>query len=197
MPSHYLNQCCVIVNWTLNNILQWNFNQNKNIFFHKNTSETIVCEMAAILFGGGGGRWVNRYWGLDYLFPWQNRSYDQLSLCVKFEMQDYSPSFADSAYSMQWYFIDDRWTAHIYIFVSGTKCSCVRYKIIINGSCTLEWWWDLPSITKLMEFWLKINFQCIPNICFLAIHWILVKHNQSGRSPKVVALFLLQTLVAI
>ena len=135
---------------------------------------------------GGGGRWVNRYWGMDYLFPWQNRSYDQLSLCVKFDsmpggfqMQDYSPSFADSAYSVQWYFIDDRWTAHIYIFVSGTKCSCFRHKIIINGICTLVWWWDLPSITKLMEFWLKINFQCIPYICFLAIHWLLVKHSTS------------------
>ena len=27
-PSHYLNQCCNVVNWTLRNKLQWNFNQN-------------------------------------------------------------------------------------------------------------------------------------------------------------------------
>ena len=26
-PSHYLNQCLGIVNWTLRNTLQWNFNQ--------------------------------------------------------------------------------------------------------------------------------------------------------------------------
>ena len=25
---HYLNQCCVIVDWTFGNKLQWNFNQN-------------------------------------------------------------------------------------------------------------------------------------------------------------------------
>ena len=28
MPSHHLNQCWVIVNWTLRNKLQWNCNQN-------------------------------------------------------------------------------------------------------------------------------------------------------------------------
>ena len=34
-PSHYLNQCWNIVNWTLSNKLQWNFNRNSNIFFKK------------------------------------------------------------------------------------------------------------------------------------------------------------------
>ena len=34
------------------NKLQWNFNQNTNIFFHKNASQIIVCEMAAILSRG-------------------------------------------------------------------------------------------------------------------------------------------------
>ena len=48
-PSHYLNQCWVIVNWTLGNKLQWNFNQNAQLFIHENASENIVCERAAIL----------------------------------------------------------------------------------------------------------------------------------------------------
>ena len=30
--------------------LQWDFNQNANIFIHENAFENIVCEMAAILF---------------------------------------------------------------------------------------------------------------------------------------------------
>ena len=47
-PSHYLNQCWNIVNWTLGNKLQWHFNLNSNIFIHENGSES-VCEMAAIL----------------------------------------------------------------------------------------------------------------------------------------------------
>ena len=33
----------------LKNKLKWNFNQNTKIFIHENTSENIVCEMAAIL----------------------------------------------------------------------------------------------------------------------------------------------------
>ena len=47
--SHYLNQCRVIVNLTLRNKRQWNFNQNTNIFIDENASENIVCEIAAIL----------------------------------------------------------------------------------------------------------------------------------------------------
>ena len=56
MPSHFLNQCWVIVNWTLGNHLQLNFNQNTKIFIHENVCENIICEMVAILFRE---RWVN------------------------------------------------------------------------------------------------------------------------------------------
>ena len=47
-PSHYLNQCWYIVNWTLRNKLQWNFNRNSNIFFQKNALENVVCLIASI-----------------------------------------------------------------------------------------------------------------------------------------------------
>ena len=55
-PSHYINQCCVIVNWNLRNKLQWNVNQNTKHFIHENSSENIVCEMEAIV---SGRRWIN------------------------------------------------------------------------------------------------------------------------------------------
>ena len=55
-PSHYLNQCWVIVNLTIRNKLKWNFNQNTKLFISKNASENIVCKMAAIL---PKGKWVN------------------------------------------------------------------------------------------------------------------------------------------
>ena len=42
-PSHYLNQCWNIVDWTLENKLQWNFNRNIKIFIHENVFENIVC----------------------------------------------------------------------------------------------------------------------------------------------------------
>ena len=40
----------LIVNWTRRNKLQWKFNRYSNIFIHENAIESIVCEMAAILF---------------------------------------------------------------------------------------------------------------------------------------------------
>ena len=39
VPSHYLNQCWVIVNGTLRNKLQWNSNQNTKVFIHENASQ--------------------------------------------------------------------------------------------------------------------------------------------------------------
>ena len=47
MPSHYLNQCSIVVNWTLKNKLHSNCIRNPNIFIHAN--ETILSR----------GRWVN------------------------------------------------------------------------------------------------------------------------------------------
>ena len=47
-PSHYLNQCCNIVNWNLRNKLQWNLNRNSNTFIQENAFEIVVCETAAI-----------------------------------------------------------------------------------------------------------------------------------------------------
>ena len=35
---------------TLSNKHQWNFNQNYNIFFQENAFESVVCEVAAILY---------------------------------------------------------------------------------------------------------------------------------------------------
>ena len=40
-PSHYLNQCCNIVNWTLRNKFQWHLNRN--------ALKNVVWKMAAIL----------------------------------------------------------------------------------------------------------------------------------------------------
>ena len=49
-PSHYLNQCWNIVNWTSRNKLQWNSNRNSYIFIQENALENVICEMASILF---------------------------------------------------------------------------------------------------------------------------------------------------
>ena len=47
--SHYLIQCWDIVNWTLRNKLQWNFNRNSKIFIQENAFKNVIWKMAAIL----------------------------------------------------------------------------------------------------------------------------------------------------
>ena len=47
--DNHLNQCWNIVNCTLRNKLQWNFNWNSNMFIQENALENVVCEMASIL----------------------------------------------------------------------------------------------------------------------------------------------------
>ena len=44
-----------MVNWTLRNKLQWNFNENTKLFIQENASENIICEKVVIL---SKGRWV-------------------------------------------------------------------------------------------------------------------------------------------
>ena len=58
-PSHYLNQCCLIVNWTLRNKPQCNSNGNTKLFIHKNAFGNVVCE--------SGGHFV--YWEMSNYIP--------------------------------------------------------------------------------------------------------------------------------
>ena len=49
MPSHYLNQCRNIINWTPRNKFQWHFDWNSYIFIQENESEDIIWKMTAVL----------------------------------------------------------------------------------------------------------------------------------------------------
>ena len=49
--TNVLNQCWVIANWNFRNKFMWYFNQNTKLFIHKNATENILCETAAILSG--------------------------------------------------------------------------------------------------------------------------------------------------
>ena len=75
-PSHYLSQWWVIVKWTPRNKPQWNFNQNTKSSIHENTSENIVCEMAAIWSRGRLVDWyltsvcLQRYPAYHPPLPW-------------------------------------------------------------------------------------------------------------------------------
>ena len=71
MPSHYLNQCWLIVDWTLGNKFQWNVNQNTIILKIENVFEKVICKMATILslpqsskelfYGPPCGLWID-FW---------------------------------------------------------------------------------------------------------------------------------------
>ena len=57
MPSHYydLKQCWDIVKWTLRNKLQWNFNQNTELFIHEKSNNHLQNGSHFVQ-----GRWVNQ-----------------------------------------------------------------------------------------------------------------------------------------
>ena len=52
-PSHYLNQCWLIVNWTPVNKFQWNLNRNSIIFVQENAFENVVCQNGGHFVQGG------------------------------------------------------------------------------------------------------------------------------------------------
>ena len=74
-PSHYQNQCWVIVNWALRNKLQWNWNQNTKLFIHENAYEYIFSEMAAIL---PRWRWVKNAESRTNWVPFCNHTWKSI-----------------------------------------------------------------------------------------------------------------------
>ena len=90
MPSHYLNQCWNIVNWTLRNKRHWNLNQNLYIFIQENGFENVVWKMAAIL---------SRPQCVNTLWPEQNYKHfgDDNFRCI---------SLNENAWICQEYFIE-------------------------------------------------------------------------------------------
>ena len=57
--SHDLNQCWIIVDWTVGNKRQWNLNQNSSICIQENAFKNVVWKkMAAIL---SRPQWVKRF----------------------------------------------------------------------------------------------------------------------------------------
>ena len=71
--SQYLNQHWSIVNWTLRNKIQRNFNRNSNIFIQQNAHETVICDMVSIL---SQPQWVNAH------SVWSSNSLDAQSATV-------------------------------------------------------------------------------------------------------------------
>ena len=135
MPSHYVNHRWVIVNWTLRNKLQWKFNENIKLFIHENASENIVCEMAAILSGGGGG-WVNPA-ALLGSYRFLSTVCDKIRPVWKSEKQVYD--FLEKSFDM-------------WAFIKGLV-SC------LSDPKRVKWWFWFPSIGQ------NLGHSCIATYC--------------------------------
>ena len=65
-PSHYLDRCWVIDNWTLGNIYQWNCNQNTKLFIGSHFADKLKWPLKALvtrkLKGCLNCRLPKRYW---------------------------------------------------------------------------------------------------------------------------------------
>ena len=111
----YLNQCCVIVNWTLRNKLQWNFNRNTKLLIHDNAFDNIVWEMAAIL---SRERWVKGSHCIsDFIYLQQGEGSAIL-------IQGIKPNANKVG---QW--MDDYWYEHKYFICERGKSSLIQLSI--------------------------------------------------------------------
>ena len=52
-------KCMLLVNWTIRNTFQWNFNRNPHIFIQENAAENVVWKMAGILSRLQCVKWQN------------------------------------------------------------------------------------------------------------------------------------------
>ena len=135
MTSHYLNQCLVIVNWTLSNKLQLNFNQNTKFFILENTSVNVICEMAEIL---SRRRWVDssppgqnlRHFALIRTIQYRSIAITHLCSLHNWEhcngilMHDHHKS--DITLHLWFYLLRYLTISVVYSCVSVVVCVCVR-----------------------------------------------------------------------
>ena len=71
-PNHYLNQCWIIVSWTLGNKLQWNFNQNNIIFFEEIAFETSSAKWLPFCLGPSVLTLTRRHSNHDDVIKWKH-----------------------------------------------------------------------------------------------------------------------------
>ena len=135
MPSHYLTQRWVIVNWKLRNKLQWIFNQNVKLFIHENVSENVICEKAAIL---SRGRWVNLF-SCGIILCWRQEhdlfTADVLSFLVSI------------VWNWRWLLLTDLWLAHLKLLIVCFNVHVWDNNLCFNLSCVgwfikpfMAWW---------------------------------------------------------
>ena len=160
-PSHYLNQCCIIINWTLGNKPQWNSNWNTKCFIHDNSFENVFCEMAAIL---SRGRWVKAWMsirsnrkkiGCNYLSIYYIKHWFSWSLLVNRQGHWYC-SIRYIQYGI--YFHELSIEINNIDITINKKTSHISSHYLIQ--CRLPVYKILQNKTTVMELMLHIIYQC-------------------------------------
>ena len=100
-PSHFLSQCWNVVNWTLRNKLQWNFNQNSCIFIKENAFHNVVCKIAPILFRPQCVKMCSFYFNLYHSHM---KLYIHV-MCLTFSY-DYNDNYRVSLQGVCWLFLN-------------------------------------------------------------------------------------------
>ena len=94
--AHVLNQCWLVVNWTLTNKLHWNLNQNPMVFVEVKTFETVFCKLATIFSRlQSANRDVHgcRYMGCNW---WRTDCWDHSKVPIMISITiGYSPLIVD------------------------------------------------------------------------------------------------------
>ena len=132
-PSHYPNQCWLIVNWKPGNKHQWNLNRNFIIFIQENTFEIVV--------GQNGGHFVHGGWGKNFsamatllrlwyhiIRPWTISVYilsSQESLAISVGYWSFpTPTLSPPIYTCIY--------IYIYIYVCVCVCMCVYVCVCVR-----------------------------------------------------------------
>ena len=153
VPSHHLNQCRNIVNWTLGNKLQWNINRNLYIFIKENAFEIVVWKMVAIL---SRPQCVNEkpHWFRLWLVLHQATSHN-LSRCLHSAMTPYG------VIKLHWVN-----SCHVEIVFNTLR---PRDKMAAIFQTTF---WNAFSWMKMYQFRLRFHWSLFPRVKLTIFqHW--------------------------
>ena len=161
MPSHHLNQCWDIVNWTHRNKLQWNFNQNTKFFIHENASEKIVHEMAAILSRRRWDLWPyseGLAWSVNTAWIAKNINIFHWSSVILIAMLKLW--FTQTIWFIQIMFID------AFFFVCFLSSIFDKQAFVTPVICSIAWgqnWQTIADPFSISFYWIKSLIFLYPN----------------------------------
>ena len=178
MPSYYLNQCWLIVKWTIRNKHHWNLNGNVKVFFEEKGLELVVCKMVAILFRPHHVNVnITQFWTLTIEMDVFNL---KLMLIVEwlhlysdtFPANSITGHFSDPGknYQGNWKHVRSMFCSN---YVAYPMISCSHWL-----SCT--WFLQLQDINDVKLYHLMLKIICFLTHCGRVVHICISKLSIIG-----------------